>query len=176
MKKITLIVTTVLFSITNLAFAQTPQLKESKVGHTFMIGLPDYMSKTVGLNTAASVQFKSTVKDVYGFVIIDLKEELDLAELKYSTVEEYFNSSFSDFFKGEKNVKMSEAHLEKKGELNFIEKDVTYYSKDIKGEIYYFIGALETKTAYYRLFTWSLASNKDKFKQDFQAILYSIHE
>ncbi|MCC6369948.1 MAG: hypothetical protein IT236_02960, partial [Bacteroidia bacterium] len=60
-----------------------------KAGMVFNISLPDYMSKTIGLNSAATIQFKSVVKDVYGFVITDPKEDLALAEMKFGSVKEY---------------------------------------------------------------------------------------
>ena len=66
--------------ITANLFAQT---KEYKAGQVFYVSLPEYMSKTIGLNNAATIQYKSEVKDVYGFVIIDPKEDLKLAELNY---------------------------------------------------------------------------------------------
>ena len=52
--------------------AQT-KMKEFKAGHTFNISLPDYMNKTMGLNDVSSIEYKSEVKEVYGFVIYDLK-------------------------------------------------------------------------------------------------------
>ncbi|HRG53322.1 MAG TPA: hypothetical protein PLL00_10845 [Bacteroidia bacterium] len=48
MKKITFILVILLFTLSTTISAQTP-LRESKVGHVFSIGLPDYMSKTVKL-------------------------------------------------------------------------------------------------------------------------------
>jgi hypothetical protein len=39
------------------------------------------MNKTLGLNSAADIQYKSVVKDVYGFVIYDTKEDLALVDM-----------------------------------------------------------------------------------------------
>jgi hypothetical protein len=64
----------------------------------------------------------------------------------------------------------------KKEEMNFIESDITYYDKDAKTEIYYLVGVVETKTAYYKVLSWAVAENKDKFKADFQKILYSLKD
>jgi hypothetical protein len=38
------------------------------------------------------------------------------------------------------------------------------------------VGIVETKTAYYKVLSWAAAENKDKFKADFQKILYSLKD
>ena len=75
--------------------AQT-KLKEHKAGHCFEIGLPAYMSKTIGLNDASAIQYKSVIKDVYGFVIFDTKEELSIAEMKYASINEFYEDFIND--------------------------------------------------------------------------------
>src|SRR6187399_3068957 len=109
--------------------------------------MPDYMSKTVGLNSAATVQFKNTVKDVYCFVIVDNKEELALADLKYSSINEFFEDFVKDFLEGEKKRDISKPIYQKKNDLNFAECDASYYDDELKGEIYYHVGVVETNTA-----------------------------
>ena len=89
------------------------------------------MNRTSGLNNAAAIQFKSTVKDVYGFVIFDTKEELQIVELAYSSTDEYYADFVKDMFKGEKNVRMGTPQSTKKGDVNFITCDVVYYSKKL---------------------------------------------
>jgi hypothetical protein len=81
MKKKISIFTMTMVLMTTTTFAQT-ELKEYKAGHTFNVSLPDYMTKTAGINSASAIQYKSAVKDVYGFVIFDTKEELGLVEMK----------------------------------------------------------------------------------------------
>lgn len=169
------IFTTILVLMTTTTFAQT-ELKEYKVGHTFTVSLPDYMSKTAGLNSAAAIQYKSIVKDVYGLIIFDTKEDLGLVEMKYSSTDEFFESFIKDFLKDEDKRKISKPQSQKRGDINFIECDVTYYDKDAKIEIYYLVGIVETNTAYYQVLSWATAENKDKFKSDFQKILYSLKD
>ncbi len=175
MKKTIVIFTTTLVLMTTTIFSQT-ELKQYKAGHSFDIGLPDYMSRTVGLNSASAIQYKSTLKDVYGFVIFDTKEDLILADLKYSSVNEFYEDFIKGFLKDEKKRKVSNPQSQKIGDINFIECDVTYYDKDAKAEIYYLVGIVETKTAYYKVLSWSAAEKKDKFKADFQKILYSLKD
>lgn len=157
------------------AIAQ-PKLKEYQAGHTFSVSLPDYMSKTIGLNSAAAIQYKSVVKDVYGFIIFDTKEELSLAEMNYSSLNEFYEDFIDDFLVDQENRKVSTPFFQKKATTNFVECDVTYYDKDVGGDIYYLVGIVETKVSYYKVLSWTTAESKDKFKADFQKILYSIKD
>jgi hypothetical protein len=175
MKKTFAIFTTTFVLMTTTTFAQT-ELKQYKAGHSFDIGLPEYMSRTVGLNTVSAIEYKSTVKDVYGFIIFDTKEDLALVDMKYSSIDEFYEDFIKDFLKDEEKRKVSKPQSQKKGDINFIECDVTYYDKDAKTEIYYLVGVVETKTAYYKVLSWAVAENKDKFKTDFQKILYSLKD
>jgi hypothetical protein len=149
MKKKISIFTMTMVLMTTTTFAQT-ELKEYKAGHTFNVSLPDYMTKTAGINSASAIQYKSAVKDVYGFIIFDTKEELGLVEMKYSSTNEFYEDFIKDFLIDEDKRKVSKPLTQKNGDINFIECDVTYYDKDAKTEIYYLVGIVETKTAYYK--------------------------
>ena len=173
MKKI--ISTLILAFITSIGFSQTV-MKQHIVGHPIYISLPDYMNRTLGINDDASIQFKSEVKDVAGFVIEDNKEELKMAEMNYSSLTEFYDEFIKGFIEGEEKVNQSKPVSQKKGDINFIEADVSFYDKDAKTEIYYLIGIVETKTAYYKVLSYCSLENKAKFKSDFQKILYSLKD
>jgi len=151
-------------------------LKQYTAGHVFYLSLPDYMSRTVGLNDASSIQFKSVVKDVYGFVIEDNKEEMKLAELVYSSADEFFEDFIKDFLVEEDKRTVSKQLIKTVETSTFVESDVSYYDKDAETEIYYFVGIVETPTAFYKVLCWSTLENKNKFKTDFQKILYSLKD
>jgi|SRR5688572_25958263 len=172
--KITLL-TAIMAFILSVSVAQTP-VKEYKAGSIFFVSLPDYMSKTIGLNSAASIQYKNTVKDVYGFVIIDNKEEMALADLKYGSINEFFEDFVKSFLEGEAQRKISTPQYQKKGEVNFVECDATYYDEEMKAEVYYHVGVAETPTSFYKVLSWVLAEHKDKYKADFQNILLSVRD
>lgn len=155
--------------------AQTP-FKQYKAGHSFDLSLPDYMSKTGGLNTSAAIQYKSLVKDVYGFVIFDTKEELELIEYKFASVNEFYEDFIKDFLKDEPKRTLSKPIASSKNGINFIETDLTYYDNDAKAEIYYLVGIVETPKAYYKVLSWCAAENKKNFKADFQKIVYSLKD
>ncbi len=173
MKKI--IYSTFTFLFFNSIFSQTI-MKELKVGHSFNISLPSYMSRTVGLNDVASIQYKNTVKDIFGVVIEDNKEELNLAELNYSSINEFTEEFVKVFLEDEPSKKFSNPIYDKKGEINFAEFDATYYDDESKIEIYYLVGIVETKTSFYKVLSWCAGSEKSKYKEDFKRILYSISD
>ncbi|MFY7963465.1 MAG: hypothetical protein ACOVO1_01095 [Chitinophagaceae bacterium] len=157
------------------SFSQTTT-NDFKVGHIFTVSLPSYMTKTTGINSAASLQYKNTVKDVYGFIIEDSKEELKILEINYTSAKEFYDDFIKDFLPKEKNRKVSEPIMKKIGDNSFVDVDFSYYDKDAKAEIYYSIGIVETPTTFYKILTWATAANKDKFKADFQKIIYSIKD
>jgi hypothetical protein len=175
MKKTVTIFTTALILLATTAFAQNT-FKEFKAGHIFYVSLPDYMARTTGLNSASTIQFKSNIKDVYGFIIEDSKEELKLAELNYTSLNEFYEDFIKDFLKDEDKRKVSNPSSKKVGDINFIESDASYYDKEAQVEIYYFVGIAETSSTYYKVLCWGTLENKDKFKADFQKILYSIKD
>ena len=175
MKRIIANLSLILVLTTNYISAQTT-LKEYKVGHVVNVSLPEYMTRTMGLNSSSILQYKSTVKDVYGFIIEDNKEELALVEMNYSSINEFCEDFAKDFLEDEKKKTFSYPEYKKIGDINFAEFDASYYDKEAKGEIYYLVGIVETKTSYYKVISYTGLENKDKFKADFQKILYSLND
>ena len=70
MKKNIAVISALLLFAVNSVLSQT-NFKDYTAGHQFNISLPDYMTKTIGLNSDATIQFKNNVKDIAGFVIED---------------------------------------------------------------------------------------------------------
>lgn len=152
------------------------QVKTVKAGQCFDISLPVWMSKTAGLNSAAAIQYKNVVKDVYGFVIYDTKEELSFVDMNYGSITEFYDDFISDFLKDEEQRIVSKVIYTKKGDINFAEADVTYYDKDAQTNIFYLVGIVETKTSFYKVLSWCTTANQEKFKADFQKIIYSLKD
>ena len=136
MKRTLEILTVSLVLATTTTFAQTT-LKEYKAGHIYYVSLPDYMGRTAGINDAATMQYKSEVKEVYGFIIEDSKEELQLVELNYPSINDFYDAFIKDFLKDQEKRNISTPQYQKKGEVNFVECDASYYDKESKIEIYY---------------------------------------
>ncbi len=175
MRKQITILAAISLLMTTTIFGQTV-LKEYKAGHIFYVSLPDYMTKTIGINTSATIQFKNTIKDIGGFIIEDNKEELKLADLSFSSIDEFYDNFIKDFLVNEKKRNISPITKQSIGERKFIECDASYYDKESKLDIYYFIGIAETKDAYYKVLCYGAIESKDKYKSDFQKILYSIRD
>jgi hypothetical protein len=164
-----------LFFISSISFSQTT-FKEQKAGHIFYVSLPEYMNKTVGLNTSASLQFKNSIKDIAGFIIEDNKEELKLAEMNYSSISEFYEDFIKDFLIDEEKRNISKPIIKNIGGINFVECDATYYEKESKLDLYYFVGIAETSSSYYKVLCFGSLADKDKYKADFQKILYSLRD
>lgn len=175
MKNNIILFTSTLVLMTTGADAQIP-LKEYKAGHIFYIGLPDYMIRTIGLNDAATIQYKNVVKDVYGFVIDDNKDEMSLADLAFSSIDEFYEAFINDFLKDETQRKISKPVASSKGDVKFIECDASYYDQEAQIDIYYLIGIVETKDSFYKVLSFCSLDNKSKFKEDFRKILYSLRD
>lgn len=173
MKKITSLLS-LLFLVTN-AFSQS-LTKEIKIKRSFELTVPNYMNRTVGLNDVASLQFKNTVKDIYGVVIEDDKEELVLAELNYSSINEFVEETIKTFLENESSKKISSPLFKKNGEINFAEFDASYFDDELKVEVYYLFGIVETKSTFYKVLLWCGGSEKEKYKEEFRKILYSFKE
>ena len=99
--------------VSGFVFGQTT-MKQYSVGHPIYISIPDYMNRTMDLNDDACFQFQSEVKDVYGYVIEDNKEELKLAEMNFSSVKEFYDEFIKSFIEGEEKVKQSSPISQKK--------------------------------------------------------------
>ncbi len=175
MKRIIANLSLILVLTTTGISAQTT-LKEYKVGHVVNVSLPEYMTRTMELNSSAILQYKSTIKDVYGFIIEDNKEELALVEMNYSSINEFCEDFAKDFLKDEKKKTFSYPECKTIGDINFAEFDASYYDKETKGTIYYLVGIVETKTSFYKVISFTGIENKDKYKADFQKILYSLKD
>ncbi|MFN8276651.1 MAG: hypothetical protein U0T84_04140 [Chitinophagales bacterium] len=151
-------------------------VQEIKVGHIFYATIPDYMSRTVGINSAAALQFKNTVKDIAGFIIEDNKSELKLADLNYASLDEFYEAFIKDFLADQEKRKISKAESKTIGDRKFIWCDASYYDKDAKMDIYYFVGIVETKDAYYKVLCYGGMDSKVKYRSDFEAILFSVKD
>ena len=174
MRKITFLIATIL--LVGMTVCAQTTMKEYKAGHVFYVSLPDYMTKTTDLNDAASIQFINNIKDIAGYIIFDTKEELELVNLKFSNATEFYETFIKDFLVKQKSRKVSEPQIKSMNGNNYVESDVTYFDKDSKMEIYFYIGIVETKNSFYKLLCYGGIDSKEKYKNDFQAILYSLKD
>lgn len=146
---------------------------EYKIGHTFTVNLPDYMNRTSGINDYSAIEYKNEKEDVYGYVIAELKENIGNLPASYA-VKTYYEDRIKQFMIKEESRKVSKPQFLKKGNISFVETDMTVFDKEKNKTIYFFIGIAETNKAFYRFVSWSSEEDHDKLKEDFQNILYSI--
>ena len=167
---------TTLFAMSIInCFAQT-SFTAYKAGQEFDITVPTYMSRTTGLNKAAIIQFKNAAKDVYALVIQENKEELALAQLNFSSAEEFQEYTMKNFLKDVEQRKVSTPVIKEINGFKYVYAEASYYDKVIQQSVYYFYGIAESKTCFYKLLCYTSLNNKEKFKADFQNTFYSIHD
>ena len=156
-------------------FAQTT-LSTVKTGHTVSFSVPDYMSRTTGINDASFLQFKSIPKDVYTFIIEDSKAELDLVEMKFSSVMDFYEFFIKDFLISEKKRKVNAPVSFTKDNVNYVQTELTYYDKDSKFDIYYNITIAETAGYFYQILSYTSEENSVNVKADLTALGSSLKE
>lgn len=157
------------------AFSQQ-KVKEFQAGHIIKITVPEYMTKTIGLNDDACIQFQNLVKDVYTIVIEDNKEELTMAELSYADVKEFYEDFAEGFLKDEKDRKMGKPKYSKIKDINYVVSEASYFDTESNIPIYYVIGVVETKTAYYKVLSWTTEDKKAQYKADFEKIIFTLKD
>ena len=161
--------------IISSAYAQL-SFNTVKTGHTVSFSIPEYMSRTTGINDASFLQFKSIPKDVYTFMIEDSKEELSIAEMKFTSVMDFYEYFIKDFLISEKKRKISAPVSLTKDGVNYIQSELTYYDKDSKFEIYYNITIAETAGYFYQILSFTSEENSNNVKADLTALGSSLKE
>lgn len=157
------------------AFAQT-SFNRVKTGHTVSFSIPEYMSRTTGINDASFLQFKSIPKDVYTYMIEDSKVELDIVEMKFTSVMDFYEFFIKDFLISEKKRKVSAPVSLTKDGVNYVQSELTYFDKDSKFEIYYNITIAETAGYFYQILSYTSEENSINVKADLTALGSSLKE
>lgn len=166
----------VLFLVQSV-FAQT-KMVEYKTGHVVKLSVPEYMVRTSGLNDDACLEFQNAVKEVYTIVIQDDKESLQLAELSYDGIEEFYEMIFKELGVGESyvNRKLGTPNKKTIGAYKFMINDCSLTDKELEADLYYVMGIVETPNSFYQVMSWTLLENKEKFKKEFENIVYTLKE
>jgi hypothetical protein len=112
--------------IISTAFAQTT-FNTVKTGHTVSFSVPEYMSRTTIINDAFVLQFKSIPKDIYTFMIEDSKEELSIAEMKFTSVMDFYEYFIKDFLISEKKRKVNTPVSLTKDGVYYAQSVLTYF-------------------------------------------------
>ena len=161
--------------IISSTFAQTT-FNTVKTGHVVSFSVPEYMSRTTGVNDASFLQFKSIPKDVYTFMIEDSKEELSIAEMKFTSVMDFYEYFIKDFLISEKKRKVSTPVSLTKDGVSYVQSELTYFDKDAKSDIYYNITIAETEGYFYQILSFTSEENSINVKADLTALGSSLKE
>ncbi|MBF4494411.1 BatD family protein [Flavobacterium sp. JLP] len=150
--------------------------KEYHVGQAFEISLPAYIKQAEGINSDAAIEYVNRENNIYGYTLVETKEDILLSGGKYTTLDAYHGNIIKNFSKDLAKKTVSTPLSNKGKEISFIENDVTYFDAETNKDLYYFIGSVETKTAFYTVVLYTFNKNKSEFKADFQKILYSLKD
>ena len=152
--------------------------KENKIGHVYSISVPDYMTKTSGLNSAASAQYQGLTKEAATLVIDESKESLELLSMKFASVQEYFDYLMKSFLQDQQDRYIGKSRTFKVGDINFVQAEASCYLTDQKSKIFYLETIAETPTYYYQILSYSWGDKKsyEKVKDDLMKIAASLKE
>jgi len=171
MKSIKLFTLSILLTFS--ALESTAQFTKKTFGHVFSLDVPDYMTKTVDLNSSATAQYQNAKKETYLILIEDSKEELELADMKMNK-KDFFDDFIKDYSTDMIDFKIEPSIEFTKNGLNFIQSELTFKSGEV--DIYMIVTVIESNTYYYKLLTWTLKSYKNNYKKDFEKIINSFSE
>ena len=174
MKKITLIMTVALLLIISVTANSQTKFVEKKIGHVYTINVPDYMTKTLELNSAATCQYSNVKKNAYMIVIEDSKEDLELVNSKYTNPGDFYEDFVKSFSQNKENVQVSEVKNLVINGNKAVQSEMTAVVDSTN--IYYLLTVVETKSYFYKLLCWTLPDNKDALKSDFVKMVSSLKD
>lgn len=161
-----------LFFTTFLSFAQ--QFETKTGGHEYTLEVPDYLRRTFDLNDVATLEYKNIIKDVYSIVIDDDKEELEALEIEFPSVTDFLLFFVKDYnLEAENRVQSEAVEFENNGN-NFSQVELSF--TDVEGDYFMLITAVETKTHFYKIMSWTKLGDRDKYYSDFKRMAKSLKD
>ena len=160
------------------SFSQTKFI-EQKAGHIIYMSLPEYMVKTSDLNDVASMQYMNKAKEAYVVVIEDAKEDLEADGTKYANLKEFHDSVIESLKAEDPKAKESKPTEFQQNGNKFYQTDLnatlqTEDGKEIK--VTYLVTYVESKTHYYQILCWTLASSYKDLVADFKKTVSTIRD
>jgi hypothetical protein len=152
--------------------SQEKGFTSKKFGNIIYLDIPDYMSKTFGLNDIAKVQYANAEKEAYTIIIEEDKEDIKSAGGGFANPQEYFKF-FMDSF-GIDSIQIISEVLTKSGKFQAYQGLVDGVVQDMN--LFYLITIIESPTHFYNVISWTLKENQDKLINDFKKIASSLKE
>jgi hypothetical protein len=128
---------------------------------SFSISIPDYLVEVNDLNAQASLQFKNTLNETYLMVVTE-----DKSELGHSNMEQ-LNGHFKSNLLQQGGLLTKEIEC-KVNNFQSVQNEVEWI---VDGEpMVYLVTFIDTPQTLYKVYCWTLASNKECFAHFKQAI------
>jgi hypothetical protein len=150
------------------------QLTTQKGGHSYTLDIPNYMVKTYELNDVATLQYMNAGKEAYVVVIEDSKDQLQSAGLKYVNAKDFLEFFLKDYNNDAAERKIGKINEFASNANNVAQAEFTW--KDDKTSYFMITTAVESKTHFYKILTWTIGANKDRLHDDFLAIAKSLKD
>lgn len=165
-----------ILTLLNIAVLQNSfgQLTTQKGGHCYFLDIPDYMVRTFELNDVATLQYMNGGKEAYVVVIEDSKEHLQSTGLKFVNAKDFLESFLKTYHKEAANRKIGKITEFTANNNNLAQAEFTW--KDDKLSYFMITTAVESKSHFYKILTWTIAENKDALKEDFIKIAKSLKD
>ena len=165
-----------------LAFAQilnAQTLKETKIGKSFFLSSPDYMTRVFGLNESATFSNGNYTLGVFTMVFQEEKANLIGNEVDAATKDKYYATAY-ETLKGSGTI-LNETAPKNFKIGNFDAKQVEV-SIELEVEdsdpikIFYVITVIETPEYMYKIYSWTSDTEKAKYTSDFKKVANSFRE
>ncbi|WMI68184.1 hypothetical protein [Mangrovimonas sp. YM274] len=151
------------------------------VENKYSVLIPEYLTKTTGLNQYTDFEYENIKKDFYIIIMDESKDGFyKSVERKKYDVTPNINGYYEvikNHFKNETNLKEFKVSDEI-FELDKAEKKITFTMTGIdvtdNYPIYYRYSIIESKTRYYQIMSWTNQTNASKMIVDMNKIINSF--
>ncbi len=179
MKKIIPLLIAVLFLSSCDQFNNEP--KVIPVNNQYTLTVPSYLSENKSLNEEASLQYANLFKELYVIVIDEVKTDFNIA-----LTDNLLTDSYSPDIDGYAKLLLDNFALSiedfsassiDKTIINSMNARIATIEGSVEGiDVFYTLAAVEGKSNFYQVLTWTLGDKKDDYKDKMQGIVRSIQE
>jgi len=156
----------------NVSTAQEKGFINKKLGNIIFIDIPEYMTKTYGLNDVAKAQYQNTDKEAYLIIIEEEKEDIKIAGGGFANSKEYFKFFVESF--GIDSIKIMSGEEMNKGKFPAYQGQIEGFVNGLK--LFYLVTIVESPTHFYNIISWTLFERKSDVINDFKKIASSLKE
>jgi hypothetical protein len=156
----------------NELIAQEKGFSTKKLGNIIFVDVPDYMTKTFGLNDIAKVQYANSEKEAYTIIIEEDKDDIKTAGGSFENSQDYYNYFIKNF--GIDSIAVLSESPAKSGKLNAYQAQISGHIDNL--DLFYLVTIVESPTHFYNIISWTVAENKNQLINDFKRIASSLKE